>query len=569
MLQKPVYSFYGFFCVLLLLALFSSRCASVQRPQGGPRDSNPPKLLKATPANLTRNFKAKQIDLEFDEYFKLTNQYQEITMIPEPEKSPEYRVRLKKLEIILNDSLLKNTTYVINFGKAVADVNEGNALRNFTYVFSTGDKIDSLSISGKVFNTVTNKPEKEATVFILPASQDTLPKRKKPNYYTGTDSSGTFKLNNLKEGKYRIYALKEEAANRLYDNDNELIAFDPKPIDLKKDTTGIKLDLFLQEPEKFRVLQKRIDKDGKLFFTFNKPVPNGTIRILTPPDLDQGKTVDFGTKKDTALVYLKSMNFDSLNVAILQNNRPLDTVMVRRNKNDKYTRTQSLTFNLVDDKLKTRTPLRVHATYPLSKIEKGRIILNEDSVEVDNFSIQRDTASLVDFSLNYTWLAGSEYDITFVEGALVDVYGTESKKIDRKFQVDNPNNYGNLALNITLSDTGKSYVIELLNSQKQVIKTDVITKNTVLRYNGYRAGTYQVQITYDLNKDGRWTTGNVQRRTQPEPMYVYPKDITLRPNWDYEEKFTIPDSPPETSRNTSRTEPEASQEEPVAPQTGP
>src|ERR1700744_4201345 len=106
-------------------------CASQQKPQGGPRDRTPPKLLKATPPNMTRNFKAKVIQLDFDEYFKLNNIYQEITMSPAPAKLPEYKIKQKSIVIDLKDSLEKNTTYVINFGKSIADVNEGNVVKNF------------------------------------------------------------------------------------------------------------------------------------------------------------------------------------------------------------------------------------------------------------------------------------------------------------------------------------------------------------------------------------------------------------------------------------------------------
>lgn len=547
--------FSGICFILVLISSTFFRCASVQRPQGGPRDSAAPKLLQTTPKNLTKNFKAKEIVMDFDEYFKLTNQYQEITIIPEPEKTPEYKIRLKRLQILLKDTLLKNTTYVINFGKAIADVNESNVLKNFTYVFSTGNKIDSLSIAGSVFNTEKNEKEKDATVFILPASQDTLPKRKKPNYYTSTDSLGNFKLNNLKEGSYRIYALKEETANRLYDNDKELVAFDPKPIILKKDTSGIKLNLFLQEPEKLRILEKRIDKDGKIYFTFNKPLTKGSVKIISPAALDADKYVDFGTKKDTAKIFLKTMNFDSVNVAIINDNKPFDTITLKRSKNDKYIRTQALTYSIIDNKLKPGTALKIQAVYPLNKIDKSRILLNEDSVDVENFTVIRDTTSTVNFSIKYNWQQGAQYDITFIDGALIDFFGGQNKKLTRRFEIDNLNNYGNLALNLTLTDTGKSYIIELMNEQKVVLKKDEITKNTILKYDGYRAGKYQVRIVYDSNKDGRLSTGNVRQKLQPEAAYIYPKDITLRPNWDYEEKIEIPKVAPETTPSTSRTGP--------------
>ncbi|MDP9047514.1 MAG: Ig-like domain-containing protein, partial [Bacteroidota bacterium] len=186
---------------------------------------------------MTRNFKGKEIRLEFDEFFKLPNQYQEITMSPTPAKLPEYAIRKKTIVITLKDSLEKNTTYVINFGKAIQDVNESNILKNFTYVFSTGSHIDSLSISGSVINTLTQEREKDATIMLFTLKQDSLLfGKKKPTIYAATDTAGNFTLNNLHPDNYRIYALKETQPNKIYDNDNELIAFNKNVLHLTKDT---------------------------------------------------------------------------------------------------------------------------------------------------------------------------------------------------------------------------------------------------------------------------------------------------------------------------------------------
>src|SRR5471030_2051179 len=151
--QKSRFFFQIFIGFIAISVIFS--CANIQRPMGGPRDKTPPKLLKATPLNPTRNFNSKIIQLDFDEYFKLNSVYQEITVSPEMTKQPEYLIKKKSLIIKIKDTLQKNTTYVINFGKAIADVNEGNILKNFTYVFSTGPVIDSLRITGTVRDVQT------------------------------------------------------------------------------------------------------------------------------------------------------------------------------------------------------------------------------------------------------------------------------------------------------------------------------------------------------------------------------------------------------------------------------
>ena len=152
---KPAFFSKNSFFLMVILLVYG--CASIQKPQGGPRDLTPPKLLKATPENMTRNFAATEIKLEFDEFFKLSNQYQEISISPAQEKQAEYKIGRKTLTIDFKDTLQKNTTYVINFGKAIQDVNESNTLTNFTYVFSTGPHIDSLSMSVRFNNTITQQ----------------------------------------------------------------------------------------------------------------------------------------------------------------------------------------------------------------------------------------------------------------------------------------------------------------------------------------------------------------------------------------------------------------------------
>ena len=158
---------------------------------------------------------------------------------------------------------------MINFGKAIADVNEGNVLKNFTYVFSTGAHIDSLSISGNVKNIADPGKRKRCNRDAFPLKQGhSILGKKKPTIYATTDSSGNFSLNNLHDGDYRIYALKETAPNKIYDNDDELIAFLKSHIHLRKDTANIQLNLFKQEPEKFRLIDSRFDAGWKNVFHF-------------------------------------------------------------------------------------------------------------------------------------------------------------------------------------------------------------------------------------------------------------------------------------------------------------
>lgn len=530
------------FCLLIFVLLTICGCAAMQRPNGGPRDLTPPKIVKATPENMTRNFSAKKIEIEFDEFSKLANPYQEISISPAQEKQPQYDMDKKILRIEFKDSLAKNTTYVINFGKSVSDVNENNVLKNFTYVFSTGSHIDSLSISGQVINSTTQEREKDATVMLFPIKQDSLLfGKKKPTIFTTTDSSGNFSLNNLREDTYRIYALKEASPDKIYNKDEELIAFLKKTITVDKDTSGIKLTLFKQVPEKFRVAEKRFNQDGKIVLVFNRKLQKPAIKVLYPPALDNQKLVEFGRLKDTAFVYMQSMDFDSLSLAINDNNKALDTIPMAKLRKEKFERTGAFTYNVNrDNKLRPNTDLVITANLPIGTFDKSLFVLTEDSIAINNFNLQKDTANSRRLQLKFRFQPNSKYELALNEGAITNIYGDKNKKAGVRFQADKPENYSVLTLQVKVPEAGKSYVIEMLNDQKALVQTDVITQSGPLVYKGVLTGKYRFRIIYDENKNGLWDSGNVRLRAYPENIWLSDKEITVRPNWDAEEVLEVP-----------------------------
>ena len=534
-----------FFTKLFMLLFGGSvifGCANRQLPQGGPRDHDPPKLLKATPPNMTRNFKGKEIRLDFDEFFKLNNPYQEITMSPTPAKPPEYNVRQKGIQIVLKDSLEKNTTYVINFGKSIADVNEGNVLKNFTYVFSTGPHIDSLSISGSVINNQTQEKEKEVTVMLFNLKQDSLLfGKKKPTIFASTDSAGNFTLSNLHADDYRIYALKETSPNKIYDNDNELIAFSKNPIHLTRDTSNVQLRLFRQTPQKFRLVDRRFDGDGKMFFTFNQKLDNPSLLITYPTGFDKQKIVELSKTNDTATLYMRNMDFDSLRMVFLDNNKPLDTIAMKKGRKEGFARFLTFQYNINrNDLLKPGTDVVVKTSLPIETFDQSLISLKEDSAEVTNFTIQKDTANTRLFTIKYRWKQVVNYTLTIGEGAFTDIYGDKNKRSLKRFKIDKPENYSTLNLVVTVPDSSKSFIVELLNEQSSVLRSDVIRKKTTLHYRNYLAAKYRVRVVYDDNRNGKWDSGDVKRKIQPENIWADETIITLRPNWDQDTPIAIP-----------------------------
>jgi hypothetical protein len=215
---------------LLLSALLLQQCANPVMPGGGPKDTDPPKVLSAVPENYSVNFNAKRVEITFDEFVKVTDMQKNLLISPPVGKNPEFRLRGKTLQILFEEPLLKETTYTLFFGDAIVDLTESNPLSGFSYVFSTGSVLDSLSLGGIVLNAFDLVPPEQAYVMLYASIPDTIepdsvPYLIRPRYIARTDEAGHFNLNNLKDTIYQVFVLSDMNSNLLYDMPGEKIAF--------------------------------------------------------------------------------------------------------------------------------------------------------------------------------------------------------------------------------------------------------------------------------------------------------------------------------------------------------
>lgn len=210
--------------------LLTSGCASIIPPSGGPRDSLPPVLVMARPPDLSRNFSSQKIVFTFDEYIQLKDVNSSLIVSPVPKTLPEVESKLKTLTVTLKDTLRPFTTYVLDFGKAIRDINEGNILKNFRYVFSTGPYIDSMELSGTVIMASTGKPDSTLMALLYKHLDDSAVYNERPRYVARLDSSGHFLFRNITPGSYAIYALKDESGTYRYTSKTMPFAFLDSPI---------------------------------------------------------------------------------------------------------------------------------------------------------------------------------------------------------------------------------------------------------------------------------------------------------------------------------------------------
>ncbi len=240
---------YLFIASLVVGALVVSGCANIIPPSGGPRDSLPPLLVSANPPDSTTNFPGGKIVLTFNEYVELNSPQENLIVSPVPKIEPYPEAHLRTITIRLKDTLEPNTTYSINFGRAIRDINEGNEMRGFTYIFTTGNYFDSLELSGRVLIAETGKSDSSLIVILHRSLDDSAVAKENPRYFTRLDSSGHFTFRNLPSGTFRVYALKTEGGMKRYTSPQQIFAFADSPVVINSSTKPVVLFAYAEPAE--------------------------------------------------------------------------------------------------------------------------------------------------------------------------------------------------------------------------------------------------------------------------------------------------------------------------------
>lgn len=237
-------------CSLLIFGVIASPgCANIVPPTGGPKDTIPPRLLSALPVDSVRHFAEKRIILNFNEYIDGKDIRTELVVSPVPKVDPIVDTKLKIVTIRIKDTLQPNTTYSFNFGKGIKDVNEGNVLRNFMYVFSTGDSIDRGELTGNVIVANTGKTDSSIIAMLHVNDSDSAVIKDRPRYIAKTDTTGRFHFQFVKPGRYRLYALKDEGGSHKYLSKTQLFAYADSPVIITGNTTPVTLYAYAEGAE--------------------------------------------------------------------------------------------------------------------------------------------------------------------------------------------------------------------------------------------------------------------------------------------------------------------------------
>lgn len=523
--------------ILFLSALFIFSCAKRGNITGGLKDTLAPVLRESVPANFKTNFTGNEIKLYFDEYVKLKDLNKQLIVSPPLNNAPLITPTngSKYISIKLKDTLQPNTTYSLNFGQSIQDNNEGNIFSQFKYVFSTGSSIDSLSISGTIQDALETKTDNFVTVMLYEINQkfnDSTIYKEKPRYVTNTlDSASTFKIENIKAGKYQLIALKDNSNNFIYNPGKDKIAFYKEPIVVGSTNESYNLKLFT-ETLLFNTFKP--SQTSKNRATLGYQGNGDKMKIILKKGTETLKTVVTKVpEKDSVQIWFSPVKADSLELAV--SNGTYSKVYSLKIKNQKK---DTLSFSSKQSgTIHFRQNFELSSSIPLNKFDKTKMrLVDKDSVAVD-FTTNYDDYNQ---KLELKWIKKPEdkYKILFLPGALTDLYEHTNDTLQYKLVTKAMTDYGNLSVKL---ENIKSFpvIVQLTDVKGKVIDSEYLEKEPVANFNLIQPGTFVVRIIYDTNGNKKWDPGNYLDKIQSEEVIYFPKEIDVRANWDVDQPFTL------------------------------
>ena len=530
----------GYLFLILSITAFY-QCARKGTLTGGPKDITPPVLLRAEPENMSINFNGKKIRLYFDELVKLEKVQEQLIVSPplkyQPIVSPQGGAN-KFVEIVIQDTLQENTTYTINFGQSIVDNNEGNPNSFLTYVFSTGDYIDSLELKGVIKDAFNKEADDFVSVMLYSIDSsytDSTIFKRPPNYITNTlDSTIIFNLKNLKEGTYALFAIKDQAKNNVFDQNTDKIGFIKDTVRLPTDSIYL-LNLFKEVPD-YGIAVPTFVAKNKISFGYYGDGKNIEISpISSIPDTVKTKILK-ESDKDTLNFWFTPYDMDSLMFTVKNESLKLiDTFKVKSRKvgidSLKLSPSRTGTLNFED-------PFSVLANTPIQTVDSTKIeVFRKDTLQVLHMATLDTIGNQVNFEFKVE--PNEKYKIQMFPGAVVDFFGATNDSINFNLNTKSFADYGNLS--VTLSGESIEYpiILELTNEKGEVQRKQIAMEPQTFEFKHISPGKYLIRAIFDVNKNGQWDTGNYLKRIQPEKVSYYPTTIEMRANWIENVTFTI------------------------------
>lgn len=587
-------SLYYIFIIIAAAVMYS--CANIGNPSGGPIDKTPPIFMRSNPTPNAVNVKDRKIEIFFDEIVTLKDPSTKIIVSPAQTEMPRMSALGRKVTVELVDSLLPNTTYTIDFSNSIQDNNEGNAIDNFAFAFSTGSVIDSMRVSGYVLDSRTLEPMQSVVVGLQSNLADSAFHKEKLQRVALTNDRGQFTIRNVSPGSYHIFALKDLDRDYKFGNPTEDIAFldsiivpsigsreaadtvynDLNEIDTIMRATrpayfpnDILLSMF-NEDRKSQYLANNLRVDStRISLTFaaaSDTLPS--LSIVGRNDVpDQWYTLERSQTNDTLTYWIRPphlVSADTLMVATTYLRTDTasnlswgtDTLKFtfqrqkakKKKKNEETDSLEQIRFMelhpLANGTQEVYAPLLLQTGTPIERYSREafhlqRKLQNDTTfypAEIKSIALRDSALSRRDLMLKVDWEPGAAYKLAVDSLAMTDIYGLQTKPLKVDFNVRKMEEYGNIVFNIPA--VRDSAIVELLDgTDKVVLHTPV--KNHRAELLNLQPGKYYARLFIDRNGNGKYDTGNYDMHLQPEETVYYPGAINLKKNWDVEQTWDI------------------------------
>ncbi|RMG80802.1 MAG: hypothetical protein D6714_14065 [Bacteroidetes bacterium] len=544
---------------LSFLVAFAFSCANIGTLSGGPKDETPPRLdsTLSTP-NFQTNFTDRSFHLTYDEWVQLKDVFNQVVVSPPLAYRP--KVHLKKKTVFFEfdpkEELREDATYVINFGEAIQDFTEGN-VAEMVFVFSTGDFIDSLSVTGKLEDALTGEPIEGMLFMMYENTADSVFRTERPFYFAKSNDEGFFQVNNVKSGTFKGVALIDQNLNYLFDNPTERIAFLDSLFTVSDSVQpNLRLKVFTEEPALF-LKDKNTDTYGQVKLAFNRPFYDEVrlTRDSTPlswfwhePDRD---TLEVWYDLDSLQNWQLFVHRDTLT----------DTVLVEpKDKSGFLAKAKLRPVKKIKpeiaQKLKPRQPVSLEWNHPLAAFDTSGFFLWEDTLRTRVAPlVEIDSAHLRRLQIRFPWKENRRYELAILPGFVLDRFGVVNADTVRATFLALPEKeFGNIFLKVLDLKPETQYVIRLI-LDNNLIESTLTRGDSVFqkKYPLLAPGIYTVEVIEDLDQNGRWSTGNYDLRKQPERVFTKTLE-ELRPNWDVDAEMSAtpkaePVAPPAPPQN--------------------
>lgn len=573
--------------LLILFGFLITGCAKISSPSGGPRDREIPVVVKSIPENGALNFRGNEIIITFNEYIVLDKINEKFMVSPPMEKRPEITVRGKSVRIRYEDRLRDSTTYTFYFQDAIRDLNESNAIPNYQFVFSTASFIDSLSVTGNVRTAYSLDPPENTLVLLYSDLADTSVMKQIPAYITRVSARGEFRIDNVRQGLYRLYALTDIDNSKNYNNRDEWFAFHDEPVLITPDKNYLPVEnktdtllniqsragtkepfippvegeyqLVLFQAEKNQHYMTSSSRKTRSQLTYTLSLPPGTMDFgFSIPDADPGAYfIEKTRNRDTITVWLTDTTIynrqlietivsypftDTLGITAPKTDTvPMRFIAPRVPPRGRVVRSPAyvVTTN-ISGQVRPDARIILNAAEPFSPPDTSRVYFYEilkDTMVRQKFSFQKDNDNSCRYFLNTEMLPDRNYLLISDSAAYRSVYGNVSDSTAIRFTVMNPESFGELTLD--LSGYDGNTIIEVLDNSEKLIRRAVINGRGKVKFPLLVKGKYRLRAIFDLNNDGKWTTGDYDQKRQPEPVMYYREEIDIPENWQIEQPWEL------------------------------